>query len=269
MADEIITQAERSGLGKADFYYWRYQYELGRDIIVPYFQNNICEIKDKKIVEIGSAEGGVLHSFVRAGASYGLGTDIAENRLESGRKVSAATQLNVEFTSHNIITDEIPQKWQNYFDIVILRDVIEHLPEPELAILKIRELLRDEGFLYVTFPPYRSPYGGHQHTLAGNFLTKLPYIHLFPDFIFRKMISSGRQIDQEETLRLRKIRLSSKKFKECVYSAGYKIAKEAYFLLRPVFKKKFGLPTVKIGAIGKIPFLGDFLSLECMYVLKK
>ncbi len=269
MVDEIITQAERSGLGKADFYYWRYQYELGRDIIVPYFQKNICEIKGKKIAEIGSAEGGVLHSFVRAGAEYGLGTDIAKNRLESGRKVSAAAQLNVEFTSHNILYDEIPSKWQNYFDIVILRDVIEHLSETELAIVRIRELLREGGFLYVTFPPYRSPYGGHQHTLAGNFITKLPYIHLFPDFIFKKMISSGRQIDQEETLRLREIRLSSKKFKECVYSAGLTIAKEDYYLLRPVFQKKFGLPSLKIGAIGKIPFFGDFLSLECMYVLKK
>ncbi len=269
MADEIIIQAERSGLGKADFYYWRYQYELGRDIIVPYFQKNICEIKNKIIAEIGSAEGGVLHSFLRAGAEYGLGTDIAENRLESGRKVSSATQLNVEFTSHNILSDEIPQKWQNYFDIVILRDVIEHLSDTEQALTQIRQLLQNDGILYVTFPPYRSPYGGHQHTLAGNFLTKLPYIHLLPDFIFKKMIISGRQIDQEETLRLRKIRLSSRKFKESAQSAGFSIAKEEYYLLRPVFKQKFGLPTIKIGAIGKIPFFGDFLSFECMYVLKK
>lgn len=269
MNDEIIKKVEKLSIGEADFYYWRYQYLLGKNIIAPFLNENVCSLKGKKIAEIGSAEGGVLHSIVAAGAQYGLGTDIAENRLETGRKISAAANLNVEFTSHNILSDNLPEKWHNEFDIVILRDVIEHLDNTYIALKKIRELLRQDGYLYVTFPPYNSPFGGHQHTLAGNMLTKLPYIHLLPLSIFKIIISSGRKIDQEEVLRLKQIKLSSQKFKQSAKNVGFSIYKEEYYLLRPVFKMKFGLPTLKITPIAKYLPIRDFLSLECMYVLKK
>jgi len=269
MNDEIISKVEKLSLGEADFYYWQYQYLLGKSIIVPFINEYVCNLNGKIVAEIGSAEGGVLHSLLRAGASYGLATDIAENRLETGRKISAAVNLNVEFTNHNILSDDLPEKWRNLFDIVILRDVIEHLENPEIALIKIRELIKQGGYLYVTFPPYNSPFGGHQHTLAGNFLTKLPYIHLLPRSFFKRIIRSGRLIDQNEVLRLKEIRLSSKKFKQSAAAAGFLIHKEEYYLLRPVFKMKFGLPALKITPIAKFLPFRDFLSLECMYVLKK
>lgn len=267
--DEIITTAKNCEIGEADFYYWQYQYLLGKEFIVPYFQKNICSIDNKNIAEIGSAEGGVLHSFVKSGAAFGLGTDIATNRLETGRTISKATKLYVEFVNHNIISDEIPQNWLNFFDIVILRDVIEHIENTKLALENIFKIIKPSGFLFVTFPPYRSPFGGHQHTLAGNFLTKLPYIHLLPNFIFKKFISSGRPIDIDEVLRLRNIKLSSTYFKKIINILGFKIYKEEYYFLRPVFKMKFGLPTLRITPFGKIPFIGDLISLEAMYIIKK
>jgi len=42
----------------------------------------------------------------------------------------------------------------NAFDMIILTEVLEHLPEPEEALKEIRRVLRAGGFLVVTVPQY-------------------------------------------------------------------------------------------------------------------
>ena len=39
-----------------------------------------------------------------------------------------------------------------YFDSVICTEVLEHLPEPQIAIQEIRRVLKNGGFLYLTVP---------------------------------------------------------------------------------------------------------------------
>ena len=223
---------------------------------------------DYKVCEIGSAEGGVLHAFSLAGSGHSLGTDIALDRIEVGAKITDLTGLDVEYSAHDILFDEIPAKWQQEFDLVLLRDVIEHLDDTQLALTNIKKVIKPGGHLFVTFPPYNSPYGGHQHTVAGNFASKMPYIHLLPKSIFHNMISSGRPQDIEEVRRLEHIRMNAKKFSDAARNSGYEIVNEDYYLLRPVFKMKFGLPEIKLTAIAKAPFIKNFFSLEAAFLLK-
>lgn len=269
MIDKTIESVEKSKISGANKYYWKYQYELGKESISPYLSEHKCFKKGDRVCEIGSAEGGVLHSLIVDGAEYGLGTDIAESRIIAGAEISKAAELNVEYSLHNILSEEPKPEWVNSFDIAMLRDVIEHLDNTFLALKNISKILKPSGVLFITFPPYYSPYGGHQHTLAGNFFTKLPYIHLLPNFIFHRLIRSGRENDIGEVKRLQTIKLTAKKLKSAAEKAGYEIMNEDYYLLRPVFKMKFGLPTIKITALAKLPFIKDLFSLECAYILKK
>ncbi len=269
MIDKIIELVQNSDIHPANKYYWQYQYELGKDSIIPYLEKYSCFKKGYRVCEIGSAEGGVLHSMLASGAAYGLGTDIAESRIIAGEAISKVAELNVEYSLHNILSEPTKEEWRNSFDIAMLRDVIEHLDDTYLALKNISEILKPNAVLFITFPPYYSPYGGHQHTLAGNFLTKLPYIHLLPNFIFHRLIRSGRANDIGEVKRLQTIKLTAKKLKTAAIKAGYEIFREDYYLLRPVFKMKFGLPAIRITAISKIPFIKDFFSLECAYILRK
>lgn len=265
----IVDLIKNSKIPEANKYYWQYQFELGMDYLVPYTIEKKCFHAGDKVCEIGSAEGGALHAYMQHGAEYGLGTDIAVSRIEVGAEISKLAEMNVEYVEHNILSEEPRKDWLNAFELVLLRDVIEHLDDTFLALNNIKSIIKPGGFLFLTFPPYNSPYGGHQHTLAGNFFTKLPYIHLLPNFIFHRLIKSGRANDIWEVKRLQTIRLNATKLKKAALAAGYEIYKQEFYLLRPVFKMKFGLPTIKITALAKIPFVKDFFALESVFVLRK
>ncbi len=269
MTDRIRDLVFNSKITDAEKYYWGYMYDLGRITIVPYLtQKGIFKTGDS-VVEIGSAEGGVLHAFADKGAVDCLGTDIAESRLEKGRIITNIAGLNVDFVYNDIIYGEPEKKWYNKYDLAILRDVIEHLDDTAIALKNISKVIKPGGYLFVTFPPYNSPYGGHQHTLAGRLPSRLPYIHHLPVSLFKKLISSGRPQDIEEVERLINIQLSPEKFMKAAISAGYEIISTDYYLLRPVFKMKFGLPSLKINLPAKLPFIRNYFCMEAAYILRK
>ncbi len=269
MIKKIIDLVKNSQIPEANKYYWKYQFELGEDHLVPYLAKQGCFFAGDAVCEIGSAEGGALHALMQAGASYGLGTDISVSRIEVGAEISKLADLNVEYVEHNILTEPLPEDWVGKFDLVLLRDVIEHLEDTELALRNIHRLIKPGGFLFLTFPPYNSPFGGHQHTLAGNFFTKLPYIHLLPNAIFHKLIASGRENDIWEVKRLKNIALDAGKLTKAALNTDYSVFKQEYYLLRPVFKMKFGLPPVKITPLARLPLVRNFFSLEAAFILKK
>lgn len=249
-------------------YYWNYQYELGKQFIVPFSLNIGCFKRGDNVFEVGSAEGGVLAAFVEAGGNEAIGTDIALDRIGMGQKISNILGIQIEFSSHNIITEEIPTDWENKFDLVLLRDVIEHLDDTNVALANIKRIIKPGGYLFVSFPPYYSAFGGHQHTL-GNKLGKLPFIHYLPNFLFQKMISKGRDADIHEVRRLQHIKLTTKKFEDASIMNGYQIFKREFYLLRPVYKMKFGLPTIKLTPISFLKLIRDYLSMEALYILQK
>lgn len=269
MNDKFYYSVLSSGFDSHRIKLWEYQYLLGRDFTVEYLKKSNAFSEGSIICEIGSGEGGVAQALVLAGAAEALCTDILEHRLEAGQKMANNFGLNMKYIYHNIMEDEIPADWLSKFDLVILRDVIEHLENPELALKQILLLLKKGGKLYITFPPYYSPYGGHQQIVRGNIISKLPFIHLFPKRIFKFLVSSGLDYGIEEVMRLKDYRLTPRSFKKIAKRLNYSISAQDYFLLRPVFKPRFNLPAFKISFLKKIPGLIDILSLEASFVLSK
>ncbi|MBX3045022.1 MAG: class I SAM-dependent methyltransferase [Candidatus Kapabacteria bacterium] len=269
MTDKIKDLVFKSDISDNDKYYWGYMYDLGRVTIVPYLTKLGYFKPGDKVIEIGSAEGGVLHALADKGAVECVGTDIAESRLEMGRVISKVAGLDVKYVYNDIIYGKPDESWLDKYDLAILRDVIEHLDDTEIALRNISHVIKRGGHLFVSFPPYNSPYGGHQHTLAGKFPSRLPYIHHLPEKTFQSLIKSGRPQDIEEVIRLINIKLSPEKFEKAAKNAGYEIVKRDFYLLRPVFKMKFGLPTLKLGFLAGSKIVRNFLCMEASYILKK
>src|SRR5690606_29168576 len=158
--------------------------------------------------------------------------------------------------SNDIIYQEQPAEWQGHFDVALLRDVIEHLDDPAIALRNIKKLLKPGGALYVTFPPYFSPFGGHQQLLL-NWSSKIPFIHLLPKPFFNVIVASGREADRIEVKRLKEIRMTTTKLRKAAKEAGFTVADEKLYLLRPVFKMKFGLPTISANVLKPLPGVRD------------
>lgn len=253
-------------------YYWTYQYRLAHQTLVPQLLQDEAFHPGAAVAEIGCAEAGVLTAFIQAGASAALGTDIEAGRLESGKNILNAINPDLAhrltLSTHNVLFDALQPEWQGAFDLVILRDVIEHLDDTFLALHNIRRLLKPGGALFVEFPPYTSPFGGHQHLLK-NFWGKIPYIHLLPRPLLRWCTRSGwHPVDIEEVRRLKTIALTPKKFLHAARKAGYTVTHERYYLFRPVYAIKFGLPVIALTGLRHIPGITTLFSMEANYVLR-
>ncbi len=264
----IEKQLNKLGLSRFNTYYWEYQYKLGKEYIVPHLQRLGFSPKAKSVCEIGSAEGGVLFAVKEAGASNCLATDIAQSRLDAGEIIARNFGYSINFVNHNIISDQIPSNWLNSFDLVILRDVIEHLDDARMALNNIKKILKPDGWLYITFPPYYSPFGGHQHLLQ-TFFGKIPFIHWLPDSILNVLIKNGRPVDLHEVKRLRGIRLTVKKFFQLAHNTGFAVLHSEFFIIRPVYKFKFGLKTIRLPKPFASTSLKEIFATEASFILVK
>ncbi|MCX7879992.1 MAG: class I SAM-dependent methyltransferase [Ignavibacteria bacterium] len=264
---EINEKLENLDIDISYKYYWSYQYYLGKHYIIPFFRSLKIEI-DVNVCEIGSAEGGVAFAFAEEGALSCLATDIATNRLEAGERIATLLNRKIDFRYHDILNDIISPEWFENFGIVILRDVIEHLDDTTLALAQISKMLRKGGYLYVTFPPYFSPFGGHQH-LLNNFFGKFPFIHWLPISFFELLIKNGRPADVAEVRRLKKNKFTINKFFSAVLKSDFTIFDQRYFLLRPVYQFKFGLKPIQLPKPFTNGFLKEILPTEASFILQK
>lgn len=251
-----------------DKYLWGYMYGLSREYIIAYLESRGIAMAGARIIEIGCAEGGNLCAMAQHGAAELAGTDIAANRLQSAADIAAILGIDITFSTHDIIgQDPLPQ-WRGHFDLAMLRDVIEHLDDATAALRNIRRVLRPGGWLYVTFPPYYSPFGGHQQ-LLGTFASKVPFVHLLPGPLFEAAIrSSTSEQDKVEVRRLHEIRMTTTKFRAAARAAGFTIDDERLFIIRPVFKMKFGLRPIGANFLKPIPLVRDMMAMEAGYLLK-
>ena len=68
----------------------------------------------------------------------------------------------VEFLCQNIYEDAFLSRFKNQFDVIILKDVIEHVPEQEKFVPYLKNFLKPGGQIFFGFPPWYMPFGGHQ-----------------------------------------------------------------------------------------------------------
>jgi SAM-dependent methyltransferase len=265
----IVERVERSpNFAPHERYYWRYQFLLGEQVLVPLMRSWGLFAPGMRVFEFGCGEAGVLGAFAHAGASWAVGADISEYRIEVGRRVAVATELPLELERRDLLSEPIPLVWRAGFDLVLMRDVIEHLEDTERALAVVDALLSPGGAVLVTFPPYLSPFGGHQHLLR-TWLGSLPWVHLVPGRLFAWIVGqSERPADQEEVRRLREIALTIGKFERALARRSIAIVHKQLYLLRPVFRFKFGLPSLQLPRLLWRTPLAELLALEALYVLR-
>jgi SAM-dependent methyltransferase len=248
---------------------FRMQYRLAVHTLIPWLERLNALPQRASVCEIGCAEGGVLDAFVQHGAGFALGTDIMAPLLEEvSTPIAQALDLDVSFVHHDVIYDAIPEAWQERFDVVVLRDVIEHLDDAAVALRNIARIMRPGGVILITFPPYLSAYGGHQQ-LLGTALGILPWVHLLPRSIFFWMIDQGDSMNQEELRRLHRIRCSASQILHDAKNAGLSLVDERYFGLRPVFRWKYNkpIPTLELTPLKNLPLVRT-LGMETALVFR-
>lgn len=264
---DIVGASNRHPRTRRNF---RMQYRLAIHTLIPWLYHLKALPDHPTVCEIGCGEGGVIDAFAEQGASVALGTDIVAPLLEQiSEPLAKELNLSVQFTAHDVISDVIPIEWEHAFDVVVLRDVIEHLDDQTSAMKSIQRIMKPGATLLLTFPPYSSAFGGHQQllgTVAGN----LPFVHLLPKALFEVIIKNGDAVNQDEVRKLHSIRSNVSGVKAAALKAGLTLAAERYFGLRPVFRWKYNMPipTLELTILKHLPLVKT-LAMEAALVFRK
>ncbi|MFA8343454.1 MAG: class I SAM-dependent methyltransferase, partial [Rhodothermaceae bacterium] len=104
------------------------QIEHTKSYLIPYFENHIPDFKERKTLEVGCAEAGFIDLLDK------LNVDVTGIELEAGR-VDIIKQKNpsLKVLVGDITDSESVKKVDEKFDLIVIRDVIEHIPDKEKA----------------------------------------------------------------------------------------------------------------------------------------
>jgi SAM-dependent methyltransferase len=128
---------------------------------------NIAEYKNKKILDIGCSYGW-FEKNIAIQAKEIVGIDLNKEDLKIAKKECQSKKVKFNFGS----ALNLKNIKKDYFDVVVMFDVIEHLPknsEP-LALKEIKRVIKKNGKLIISTPldnfsKFLDPawYFGHRH----------------------------------------------------------------------------------------------------------
>jgi len=234
--------------------------------VVPYIEEFKPIHSNTRVLEIGCGEAGNLTPFIERDLEV-VGVDLAANRIDNAKKyISAAyPKNNATLLARNIY--EVSEADIGTFDIIFLRDVIEHLPGQDKFMAHLKTFMKPDGVVFFGFPPWRMPFGGHQQICKSKLLSKLPYFHLLPMPIYKSVLRLFGENDSmvKALEEIKETGISINRFLRITKENDYVFLKKTFWFINPNYKTKFGLtPRKQSKVIQSLPYLRDFFT-TCLY----
>ncbi len=238
--------------------------------VIPYVDAFKEITSDTRVLEIGCGEGGNLMPFVDMGCTC-MGIDLNSKQIELAKSIYSDHQhhANVTFIAQDIYDADLDKVGK--YDLVIMRDVIEHIHNQEKFFGFLKNFLTPDGVVFIGFPPWYMPFGGHQQICKSKVLSKMPYFHILPKPLYKGILKLFKEPDNrvEALLEIKQTGISIERIRKIIKKEGYHILDETIHLINPNYETKFGLkPRKQIGLIKAIPFVRNVFSTCCYYVLK-
>lgn len=236
--------------------------------VIPFIEEKFPVRPGMRVLEIGCGEGGVLKAFVNKGCE-GLGVELDTPRIDDALKFlpDDVAAGNIRFVAKDIYLVDIEKDFSGRFDIIVLKDVIEHIHDQPKLIGWMKNFLNPGGIVFFGFPPWYMPFGGHQQMCRSK-LSKLPYIHLLPRGIYRWILKKKKE-PVEALMEIRDTGISIERFEKICKKEGYVFLHKRHYLLNPIYEWKFGWkPRKQAGLIKAIPFFRNFLTTCVYYIIQ-
>ncbi len=225
----------------------------------------------RRVLEVGCAEAGVLQAFLDAGFT-GVGIELEESRAQTARKflAKAIESGQVSIRTDNIYEVEPSDFGPAGFDVIVLKDVIEHIPQQERMIPRLAEFLAPGGLIFFGFPPWQMPFGGHQQIAKSKWVTRVPWLHLLPKTLYASYIRRAGELPhiQDELADIRSTRISLERFEAIVKASNLSVSRRKLWFFNPIYALKFGVAAKALPAwLAAIPVLRNFYTTAAFYVV--
>ena len=250
--------------------YFRMQRDNAAEYVIPFIEEVKRVEPGMRVLEIGCAEGGVLQAFLEKGCE-GIGVELQPSRAkQAGEFLKEHVDAgNSRIICKNIYDAGFQEEFKGYFDLIILKDVIEHIPKQEEVMPRIKALLRPGGHVFFGFPPWMMPFGGHQQ-IARTKIAKAPYYHLLPRGLYKWLLKRFGESDQtiKELLEIWDTGISLERFERIARDTGYSFDNKQLYLINPIYKFKFNKrPRKQARFIAAIPWLRNYVTTCAYYLL--
>ncbi len=184
------SQLSPESIGDSDYYSQRYWFEhqveeLGLPDIRSRSRTDIIErclywlravlayrLPPAKVLELGSSHGAFVALLNLAGyAASGL--EISPAIAEFSRRTFGVTTLSGPVEEQQIFPKSL--------DMIILMDVLEHLPDPEKTMRVCSNLLKDDGLFVIQTPCYPAGKTFNELTASNHLFTRMlvPQEHIY------------------------------------------------------------------------------------------
>ena len=248
--------------------YFEYQRLLGRDVVIPWLAARLS-LEGMLVGDFGAHQGGVLEALRESGLVRGaIGIELSSQIVFASPFVSD-DRFRLE------VGDVMAVGASQYeFDLVLLHDVLEHIPKYPGAVAAVAASLARGGHVFVSFPPYFSSFGGHQQ-LARGVARKLPFVHYLPGRLFFRVATPGEQEymtaegSRQDMLSVRRTRLTLSAAESAFADAGLEVVERELFLVRPEYTVRYGLRARRAGALGRLPGLREVAVNGAFYLLRR
>jgi SAM-dependent methyltransferase len=219
-------------------------------------------LEGKRILDMGCGRGATSIYAAQAGARSVVGVDVREEMISVARDFLATRFPELASRVELRRLNGTAGLGSERFDVILSKDVLEHVADPETHVRELREQLAEDGVLAIGFGPlWKSPYGGHIE-----FMTRLPWAHLlFPEEVVmtrRSLYVTGDDVRRYEDIRggLNKMTLHrfvgimDRSGLECTYFRTNLARSRVIILLR---------------ALSRVPALREYFTLNAYGVWRR
>jgi SAM-dependent methyltransferase len=251
--------------------YFREQIYTTENYVIPFIERHMPVGSDTEVMEVGCGEGGNMKPFLDKGCKV-TGVDISPSKIEYAQQFLGQAGYG---TRLSLVADDVynlEARFAGRYDLIILRDVIEHIHNQERFMGFIKAFLKPGGMIFFGFPPWYNPFGGHQQICENRILSKLPYFHLLPTSLYRSILKAGGEsrLKIDALLEIKETGISIERFEIILRKENYSIQDKLLYFINPNYEIKFRVkPRKQVGLICAIPFLRDYLTTSVYYIVKK
>jgi SAM-dependent methyltransferase len=238
--------------------------------VIPFIRKVMPVTAATTVLEIGCGEGGNLKPFLDMGCSV-TGVDLSTSKID----------LALEFYKDHPLVDKISlvkediyncaEKYNGCFDLIYMRDVIEHIHEQDRFMEFVKPMLRPGGMIFLGFPPWQNPFGGHQQICQNKVVSMLPFIHLLPVPLYRGLLKMAGEPDVriDNLLEIKETGITIERFTRILQQKGYSIKLRELFFINPNYEVKFNLKPRVLGYhLSSVKGLRNFYTTSAYFLVE-
>lgn len=153
------------------------------------------DLNGKKVLDFGCGMGGMTLWYATNWDCTVHGVDIDGHHIAVAKILQQQEGIkNIKFEKRDVLAAPLTEK----YDMVFMNDVAEHIPLPILAQImeQLGRSLTQSGKIFVTYPPWRSPYASHV-----NHVIRIPWVQFLPKKMVMNMIEDKNHplVGEEES----------------------------------------------------------------------